>query len=131
LRRFAFPLQGVNRHGEKYQPLWFRSRCARRFSSEPELSLKAVDLPLPSETEAPESSVWDEVRSCLELARWTQTVVASGDRLTAARAAVELVRAYDGVLEKVRLIPLSLPELQSVRDRLAPVTELLRKYRLR
>jgi hypothetical protein len=44
---------------------------------------------------------------------------------------VELVKAYDRVLENIRLAPLSLPEQQRVRDRLTPVTELLRKYRLR
>jgi hypothetical protein len=102
-----------------------------RFPSERAISPRVDDLHLPSETEAVESGIWNEIRSCLELARWTQTVVASGERLTAARAAVDLVRAYDSVLEKVRLVPLSLPEQQSVRERLAPVTELLRKYRLR
>jgi hypothetical protein len=65
------------------------------------------------------------------LARSTGTLVAAGDRLAAARAAVELVRAYDRVLENIRLVPLSLPEQQCARDRLAPVAELLRKYRLR
>jgi hypothetical protein len=65
------------------------------------------------------------------LARWTQTAIASGERLAAARAAVELVNAYDRVLENIRLVPLSLPEQQRVRDQLTPVTELLRKYRLR
>jgi hypothetical protein len=54
-----------------------------------------------------------------------------GDRLAAARAAVELVKAYDRVLENARLVARSLPEQQRVRDRLTPVAELLRKYRLR
>jgi len=67
----------------------------------------------------------------LALAHSTQTLVAARDRLAAARAAVELVKAYDRVLENIRLVPLSLPEQQRIRDRLAPVAELLRKYRLR
>lgn len=86
---------------------------------------------LPSESETADSNVREEVRSCLELARWTETAVATGDRLAAARAAVELVKAYDRVLENIRLVPLPLPEQQRVRDRLTPVTDLLRKYRLR
>ncbi len=131
MRHIAFPLQGVNRNSEKCQPLFFRPRCGRRFPSERAISPRVPILHLPSEAETTVSSVWDDVRNCLELARWTQTLVASGERLTAARAAVDLVRAYDSVLEKVRLVPLSLPELQCVRDRLAPVAELLRKYRLR
>ncbi len=57
--------------------------------------------------------------------------MAAGERLAAARAAVELVKAYDRVLEHIRLVPLSLPEQQRVRDRLTPVAELLRKYRFR
>ena len=73
----------------------------------------------------------DEVESCLALARSTQTLVTAGDRLTAARAAVDLVRAYDRVLEDIRLVPLSPEEQRRVRDRLTPVAELLRKYRLR
>jgi len=76
-------------------------------------------------------NVRGEVQSCLALARSTQTLVAAGDRLKAARAAVELVKAYDRVLESIRLAPLSLPEQQRVRDSLAPVAELLRRYRLR
>jgi hypothetical protein len=75
--------------------------------------------------------VSDEVESCLAQARSTRELVAVGDRLAAARAAVELVKAYDRVLENIRLVQLSLPEQQRVRDRLTPVTELLRKYRLR
>jgi hypothetical protein len=71
------------------------------------------------------------VRNCLALATWTRTAVASGERLAAARSAVELVKAYDRVLENIRLVPLSVLEQQRVRDKLSPVTELLRKYRLR
>ena len=70
-------------------------------------------------------------RDGLALARSTQTLAAAGDRLATARAAVELVKAYDRVLENIRLVPLSLLEQQRVRDRLTPVAELLRKYRLR
>jgi hypothetical protein len=77
------------------------------------------------------SGIWAEVQSCLALARSTQTVVDSGERLAGARAAVELVRAYDSVLESIRLVPLSSLQQERVRDRLTPVTELLRKYRLR
>ena len=36
-----------------------------------------------------------------------------------------------GELDNIQLVPLSPPEQQRVRDRLTPVTELLRKYRLR
>lgn len=85
----------------------------------------------PSEPEIADFNVREEVEGCLALARSTQTLVAAGDRLAAARAAVELVKAYDRVLENIRLVPLSLPEQQRVRDRLTPVAELLRKYRLR
>jgi hypothetical protein len=73
----------------------------------------------------------DEVESCLALARSTQTLSAAGERLAAARAAVELVKAYDRVLEQIRLVPLSLPEQQRVHARLTPVAQLLRKYRFR
>jgi Tat protein secretion system quality control protein TatD with DNase activity len=85
----------------------------------------------PSEPQIAESNVPDEVESCLALARRTQTAAAAGERLVAARAAVELVKAYDRVLENIGVVPLSAPEQQRVRDRLTPVTELLRKYRLR
>jgi hypothetical protein len=85
----------------------------------------------PSEPEIADFNIREEVESCVALARSTQALVAAGDRLTAARAAVELVKAYDRVLDKIRLVPLSLPEQQRVRDRLTPVAELLRKYRLR
>ena len=85
----------------------------------------------PSEPGIADSNVLDEVENCLALARRAQTAAAAGERLAAARTAVELVNAYDSVLENIRLLPLSLPEQQRVRDRLTPVTELLRKYRLR
>src|ERR1035438_8476531 len=39
-------------------------------------------------------------RDGLALARSTQTLAAAGDRLATARAAVELVKAYDRVLEE-------------------------------
>ena len=73
----------------------------------------------------------DEIESCLALARSTQSLDAAGDRLAAARAAVQLVKAYDRVLEHIRLVPLSPPEQQRVRDRLTPVAQLLRRYRFR
>ncbi|HXM40325.1 MAG TPA: hypothetical protein VN924_03690 [Bryobacteraceae bacterium] len=88
-------------------------------------------LHFPSKSAIADFNVPDEVDSCLELARSTQALVATGDRLIAARAAVDLVKAYDRVLENTRLVPLSLQEQQRVRDRLTPVAELLRKYRLR
>ena len=88
-------------------------------------------MPLPSEPGIVDFNVSDEVESCLALARSTQAVAAAGERLAAARAAVELVKAYDRVLEHIRLVPLSLPEQQRVRDRLTPVADLLRKYRFR
>jgi hypothetical protein len=88
-------------------------------------------LRFPSKSAIADFTVPDEVESCLELAHSTQTLVATGDRLAAARAAVELVKAYDRVLENTRLVPLSQQEQQRVRDRLTPVAELLRKYRLR
>jgi len=65
------------------------------------------------------------------MARSTETLLASGDRVAGARAAVELVKAYDRVLENIRLVPLSVPEQRRVRDQLMPVADLLRKYRLR
>lgn len=77
------------------------------------------------------ANVRTEVESCVALARATDSMLGSGERLAAARRAVDLVRAYDGVLEKIRLSPLSIAEQQRVRDRLAPVKDLLRKYRLR
>jgi hypothetical protein len=88
-------------------------------------------LPFPLEPGIAHSHVRDEVQSCLALARSTETAVASGERLAGARAAVELVKAYDRVLENIRLVPLSVPDQQRVRDQLTPVTRLLRKYRLR
>jgi Tat protein secretion system quality control protein TatD with DNase activity len=84
-----------------------------------------------SESEIAGSNIPDEVESCLALARATQTLVAGGDRLAAARAAVDLVKAYDRVLENIGIVPLPLAEQERVREQLAPVAELLRKYRLR
>ena len=91
----------------------------------------AAMLRFPSKSGITDFNVPDEVESCLALARSTQSLVAMGDRLAAARAAVELVKAYDRVLENARLVARSLPEQQRVRDRLTPVAEMLRKYRLR
>ena len=88
-------------------------------------------LRLPTQPRIADLTVQDEVQSCLELARSTQTLVAAGDRLAAARAAVELVKAYDRVLENIRLASLSLLEQRRARDQLTPVAELLKKYRLR
>ena len=88
-------------------------------------------MQLPSEPGIAGVNDPDEVESCLALARSTQTLVAAGERLAGARAAVELVKAYDRVLEHIRLVPLSPPEQQRVRDRLTPVAVLLRKYRFR
>jgi hypothetical protein len=88
-------------------------------------------LRAPSEPEIGDFNVREEVESCLASARSTQTLVAAGERLAAARAAVELVTAYDRVLENIQRAPLPLAEQLRVRDRLAPVAELLRKYRLR
>ena len=78
-----------------------------------------------------ESAVLSEVLACLALSRTVETQVSTGERLIAARAVVELVRAYDRVLDNIRLTPLSVAEQQSMRDRLGPVTQLLKKYRLR
>jgi hypothetical protein len=78
-----------------------------------------------------ESTVISEVQACLSLSRTVQTQVSTGERLIAARAVVELVQAYDRVLDNIRLTPLSVEEQQSMRDRLGPVTQLLRRYRLR
>ncbi len=86
---------------------------------------------MPPESGIADAAVRDAVQNCLAMARSTETAVASGERLAAARAAVELVKAYDRVLENIRLVPLSLPEQQRVRDQLTPVAALLRKYRLR
>lgn len=116
-RRPAFSCEGVFRSHDKGSgrsvPGWSRI------------------LHLRTESGLAEQDIWDEVRRCVALARRTQTVVESGERLNAARTAVELVRAYDRVLEQIRLVPLSLPEQQRVRDQLSPVAELLRKYRFR
>ena len=136
MRRAAFPVPGVIRHREPdivgrgviVRP----ARCRpRRFAGERPLAVWAAILRSPLEPEIADLNVRGEVQSCLALARSTQALVAAGDRLKAARAAVELVKAYDRVLESIRLAPLSLPEQQRVRDSLAPVAELLRRYRLR
>jgi hypothetical protein len=71
------------------------------------------------------------VEACLTLSRTVETQVSTGERLNAARAVVALVRAYDRVLDNIRLTPISVEEQQSMRDRLGPVTQLLRKYRMR
>jgi hypothetical protein len=78
-----------------------------------------------------ESTVQFEVRDCLALSRTVEAQVSTGERLIAARAVVALVRAYDRVLDNIRLTPLSVEEQQSMRDRLGPVTQLLRRYRMR
>jgi hypothetical protein len=78
-----------------------------------------------------ESTVVSEVQACLALSRTVQTQVSTGERLIAARAVVDLVKAYDRVLDNIRLTPLSVEEQQSMRDRLGPVTQLLRRYRMR
>lgn len=78
-----------------------------------------------------ESAVMSEVKDCLAFSRTVETQVSTGERLIAARAVVDLVRAYDRVLDNIRLTPLSVEEQQSMRDRLGPVTQLLRRYRLR
>lgn len=79
----------------------------------------------------PKSAVLFEVRHCLALSRTVETQVSTGERLIAARAVVALVRAYDRVLDNIRLTPLSVEEQQSMRDRLGPVTQLLKRYRMR
>ena len=79
----------------------------------------------------PESQVQAEVQDCLALARRLEIELAEGDRLIAARAAVDLARAYDRALDNLRLPRFSLQEAQSLRGQLAPVADLLRKCRLR
>ena len=86
-------------------------------------------LPLPDTVL--ESTVISEVQACLALSRTVSAQVSTGERLVAARAVVELVKAYDRVLDNIRLTPLSIEGQQSMRDRLGPVTQLLRRYRLR
>jgi hypothetical protein len=103
----------------------------RTFARERLIADWAAILELPSEPGIGDFVVREEVETCVAMARSTETLLAAGDRLAAARAAVELVRAYDRVLEKIRLVPLSLMEQRRLRDRLAPVAELLRKYRFR
>jgi hypothetical protein len=96
-----------------------------------QIAARVATLRVPPEFGIAGPDIQAELESCLALARSTQTMVASGERLAAARAAVDLVRAYDRVLDNIRLVPLSIPEQQRVRDQLAPVKDLLRKYRLR
>lgn len=72
-----------------------------------------------------------DIADCLELACRTEAAAAAGERLVAARAAVELVKAYDKVLEYIQLVPLTSQERLRVHEQLGPVTALLRKYRLR
>lgn len=86
---------------------------------------------VPPAPDAAVPNVQSEVESCLALARETEVAVTSGERLIAARRAVDLARAYDRVLDNIRLVLLSIPEQQRVRNQLAPVKDLLRKYRLR
>jgi hypothetical protein len=78
-----------------------------------------------------ESEVIAEIHGCLALARAAKEQVDFGERLTAARAVVELVTAYDKIQETLRLTPLSDRKRQSLENCLSPVGELLRKYRLR
>jgi hypothetical protein len=78
-----------------------------------------------------ESTVLFEVQACLTQSRTVEMQVSTGERLNAARAVVALVRAYDRVLDNIRLTPLSVEEQQSMRDRLGSVTQLLRRYRMR
>jgi hypothetical protein len=78
-----------------------------------------------------ESTVLFEVQACVRQSRTVEAQVSTGERLIAARAVVDLVRAYDKVLDNIRRTPLSVEEQQSMRDRLGPVTQLLRKYRMR
>jgi hypothetical protein len=82
-------------------------------------------------TEIADPDIRNGLDRCVALARSAAEMLSSGDRLAAARAAVDLVKAYDGVLENIRLVSLSVQEQQTVRAQLAPVRDLLRKYRLR
>ncbi len=146
LRRAAFPLREAIRNRERNAVRWRtegagchdfprrsggRADSAHHFAGRRPIAVWAEILHSPSEPRIADFRVRDAVENCVAMARSTETLVAAGDRLAAARAAVELVRAYDRVLENIRLVPLSLPVQQRVRDRLAPVAELLRKYRLR
>ena len=107
-----------------------RVTCANRFAFPNARGIPRLFV-FPPEPGIGDSDIHAEVQNCLALARRAEAAAAAGHRLEAARAAVELVKAYDSVLEKVQLLPLSSPEQQRVREHLAPVTELLRKYRLR
>jgi len=146
LRRCAFPVPGVIRDRAKdayrgaigCQPRLPRPEprhdahdAARGGAEERQIAARVATLRVPPEFGIAGPDIQAELESCLALARSTQTMVASGERLAAARAAVDLVRAYDRVLDNIRLVPLSIPEQQRVRDQLAPVKDLLRKYRLR
>jgi Tat protein secretion system quality control protein TatD with DNase activity len=79
----------------------------------------------------PDPEIRAELATCLALARETELAVIAGERLAAARRAVDLARAYDRVLENAGLDSLSAQQQQNVRDQLAPVREQLKKYRLR
>ena len=89
------------------------------------------DLDLVPEPAISESEVLAAVQGCLAAARLVEAEVAGGERLSAARAAVELVRAYDKILDYIRLVPLSAQQQEFLRHQLAPVAELLQRYRLR
>jgi hypothetical protein len=78
-----------------------------------------------------ESGVIAQIHGCLALARAAKEQVDFGERLTAARAVVELVVAYDKVRDTLVSIPLSDQQRKSMETWLSPVAELLRKYRLR
>ena len=102
----------------------FRFRGGRHIAAPATLAI----LPISS---IADPDIRAELESCVALARETQSALESGERLTAARRAVDLVRAYDRLLENIRLVSLPATEQKCVRDRLAPIKELLRKYRLR
>jgi len=104
--------------------------CARRPGKGLALTRNPM-LRVPPETGFAGFNIRAEVENCLQLARKTEAAATAGDRLAAARGAVELVRAYDRVLEDIRSIALPLQQEKHARDQLAPVTGLLRRYRLR
>lgn len=116
---------GARAHGPRVQT------CRTLHGKEAPIGARAAALRIPPETETSNFDLCEEVRNCLALARRAETAIASGQRLAAARTAVELVRAYDRVLEDIRLIPLSQQQEQRVRAQLTPVAGLLRKYRFR
>ena len=123
-RRSPFPLEGVTRGRANYS--WLSHSCRERRPAG-----RTLTLWHPPELGIADPEVRNALEHCLNLAHSTETMVGSGERLAAARSAVDLVRAYDRVLENIRVVPLSLQEQQYARDRLAPVKDLLRKYRLR